>query len=454
MPKQIRLKQLALLFGDILLLYLSLFFVLKIRYGEITEYIKRLHLGSFSVLFLIWLIVFYIIGIYEMRDLKNDGYFAKRFFLALFINFMLAVGYFYFIPGFAIPPDSKQELYITPRTTLFIFFAIFASIAYVWRTLYNNLIHIQTPDKKILLVGYNQTAQELVDKINSHPQLGHEIRFWMKDGMRDKEFSHLAQIILANKINMIVIPAHIKKSSRAARLIYKNLSLGIEVADLATVYESLFGKVPLAELEEVWFLENIAKSHKLYDAIRRPFEIVMASLLALITLPLFLFIAFLIKTTSPGSAFFTQTRVGKYGSRFVLWKFRTMHKNAEENGPQWSKPNDSRITPVGKFLRRTHLDELPQLINIIRGELSLIGPRPERPEFVATLEKEVPYYDLRHLTTPGITGWAQINYRYGSTIEDAYEKLEYDIYFLKNRSFWLDLVIFLKTVKRLFVPAE
>lgn len=440
----VKLKQLILFGGDVLVLYFSLFLTLFIRYGEISDSVRDSHLRPFTTLFVFWLLVFYIIGFYELSELKNNADFGKKFGLGLLINFILAIAFFYFIPGFTI----------TPKTNLFIFLLIFGSATYSWRTAYNNVLNARAPNVKILLVGYNQTVQEVVNIISKHPQLGYEIKFWMKEGLQDKEFGHLSQIILANNISMIAIPAHIKKSSRAAKLIYKNLILGIEVIDLAKLYENIFQKVPLAELEEVWFLENLAKSHKIHDAVKQPLEIVMAIFLTIITLPLALLAAILIKLTSPGSAFFTQIRVGKGNQHFVLWKFRTMVADAEKKGPRWAKPNDRRVTPLGKILRRTHLDELPQLWNIIRGELSLIGPRPERPEFVKNLSKEIPYYELRHLINPGITGWAQINYRYGASVDDAYEKLQYDIYYLKNRSLWLDLLILLKTAKRFFVPAK
>lgn len=444
MLKPVKLQQLLLVVGDLIILYLALFLTLFIRYGTITSEVKDLHLKPFTLIFAFWILIFYIIGFYEIRDLKNNSDFDKKFITALAINFLTAISLFYFIPGFGI----------TPKTNLFIFLVIFASAAYPWRLTYNNFLNAKSPARKILLVGYNQVAEETAKHLSLNPQLGYEVRFWMKDGLADKEFKHLSQIILANQINMIVVPAHIKKSSRAARVIYKNLALGIEVLDLAELYETIFGRVPLAELEEVWFLENLAKSHKINDAIKQPLEILLAMLLGIVTLPLTALIIILIKLTSKGSAFFTQKRVGKNGRVFILWKFRTMRADAEKHGPQWATPNDKRTTPFGKILRRTHVDELPQLWNIMRGELSLIGPRPERPEFVVALEKEIPFYELRQLIKPGLTGWAQINYRYGASLDDAYEKLQYDIYYLKNRSLILDLAILFKTAKRFFTPAR
>lgn len=439
----VKLKQLILIGGDIAIFYFSLYLTLAIRYGELTAGIRESHLAPFTILFGFALFVFYIAGFYEVRGLKNNAEFGKRFSITLLVDFLIAIGLFYFIPIFGI----------APKTNLFIFFIIMSAASYVWRTWYNSLLSTGGPGKKMLIVGHNRVVEEVVEHIAQNPQLGYELTFTMKEGLRDKDFRHLSSIIQSHHINLIVVPAHLKKSSPVARTIYHNLIFGIEVVDLAELYETLFGKVPLSELEEVWFLENLAKSHPIHDAIKRPLELILAALLGALTLPLAVIIVLSIKLTSPGSAFFTQVRVGKNDKHFILWKFRTMVENAEANGPKWSKPKDKRVTPIGKILRRTHLDELPQLWNIFRGNLSLVGPRPERPEFTESLEKEIPYYALRHLVSPGLTGWAQVNYRYGSSLDDAYEKLQYDIYYLKHRNFLLDLGILAKTLKHLFVTA-
>lgn len=440
-----KMKHFALILGDVLALYLSLALTLFIRYGRPTEEIIQFHFWPFTIIFAAWLIVFYIAGLYDLRWLKNDVAFARQFGAALAVAAIVAAILFYlFIPTFII----------TPRANLFIFLAIFGLISFSWRSFYNNLLNAGAPANKILLIGYNRTAEELANQIAQNPQLGYEIKFWMKEGLQDKELEHLSQIILANKINMIVVPAHIKKNSKAARLIYNNLVLGIEVFDLADLYEIVFQKVPLAELEEVWFLENLARQHKVYEFFKRPVEILLAIIIAALTLPLMLLITLFIKIVSPGPAVYKQERTGKNDSIFTIYKFRTMRLDAEKDGPQWAQKSDKRVIPLGNFLRKGHLDELPQLINILRGDLSLVGPRPERPEFIKQLRQDIPYYDLRHLIRPGITGWAQINYRYGASLEDAYEKLQYDIYYLKNRSIVLDILIVLKTIRLLFTQAK
>lgn len=436
----VKLKQLTLLCGDLLVLYGSLALALFLRSGGISGEALNIHLWPFTVIFFIWLVAFYIGELYDLHHLKNDLFFAKKFLSLVIINGVIATLLFYFIPVFGI----------SPKTNLFTVVLVSGLAGYFWRTFYNNLLSAGSPPNRILMIGYNKTVEEVASHIQQNPQLGYEVNFWMKEGLQDKELEHIAQIILANKINILVIPAHIKKSSRAARLIYKNLVLGIEVMDLAELYERVFHKVPLAELEEVWFLEKIAKSHQVYEFFKKPIEIFLAIIVGIVLLPVALLIAALVAITSPGPVIYRQTRVGQNERDFLIYKFRTMRSDAEKSGPQLAQQNDQRVTPFGKILRKSHLDELPQLLNVIRGELSFVGPRPERPEFIKLIRQDVPYFELRLLVRPGITGWAQINYKYGASVEEMYEKLQYDIYYLKNRSLALDFFILLRTIKYLF----
>ena len=443
-----RLKQLLLATGDIISLYLALFLMLWVRYG--TFFYARLfntHIEPFTIVFAIWIIAYYIAGLYDLPLLKNNFEFKKRWGATTLLNTLIAALFFYGVLSY---------FFISPRANLAIFLAVFALLNYSWRHLYNFWLAKTDPVSRLLVIGSTKTSEEIVAYLEKNPQLGYRVNYWMKEGLQDKELDHLAQIIIANRINTLVIPAHLKKDARAAKTIYKTLLLGIEVLDLAALYELIFQKVPLAELEEVWFLENLVKKHKVYDLVSRPLEFLLALILTIIFLLPAILIAFLIKVTSPGSAFFTQRRIGRDGKEFVMWKFRTMKADAEKDGPQWANYHqDNRVIPgIGKFMRWIHLDELPQLYNILRGELSFVGPRPERPEFVERLRKELPFYDFRHLTTPGITGWAQINYRYAASTTDAYQKLQYDIYYIKNNSPLLDLLIILKTVRFLITNHE
>jgi len=434
-----RLKQVISVLGDVAMLYLALILTLYIRYGDLFyAQLIDYHLEPFTIIFAVWIVIFYIAGLYDLKTLKNGLEFETRFWYTLAFNSAVAVILFYIVPSFII----------TPKTNLVIFLFIFIGLNYIWRQLYNLVLTKTGSISRLLIIGANKTAEEISAKIESNPQLGYKIKYWMKEGLKDADFNHLSQIIISNEITTIVVPAHLKKDLKSARLIYRMLMLGVEVIDLAKLYELVFQKIPLAELEEVWFLENLERRHRIYEMISHPIEIIFALILMIVLMPLLILIALLIKITSPGSAFFSQKRLGKNGAEFTIWKFRTMLADAEKDGPQWANYfNDNRVTWIGGILRKMHLDELPQLYNIIKGELSFVGPRPERPEFVEKLRKELPYYDLRHLTKPGVTGWAQINYRYAASSLDAYQKLQYDIYYIKNNSPFIDFLIILKTLK-------
>jgi exopolysaccharide biosynthesis polyprenyl glycosylphosphotransferase len=437
----VKIKQMILAAGDILILYLSLALTLLVRYDQpFNTQVLDTHLGPFTYIFIFWIFIFYVAGLYEIRHLKNNIDFLKKFGAALIVNAGLAITAFYILP-----------LDIAPKTNLFILLAFFAVLGFTWRHFYNRLISSSLPSTNVLLIGNNDTTEEMVKQVESNPQLGYAIKYWLKDDMDDKEIDHISQIIISENINLIAIPEHIKKDSKTARAIYRNLALGIETIDIASFYERIFKKVPLSELSEVWFLENLVNQNKVYETIKQPCEIIAAFIMLIILSPLMVLLGLLVKLTSRGSVIYKQARVGQYESQFTLYKFRTMTKDAEKEGAQWSQKNDARITALGKLLRRSHLDELPQLLNIIKGEASFVGPRPERPEFTEDLKKTIPHYELRHLVRPGIAGWAQLNYRYGASVEDTYQKLQYDIFYLKNKSFWLDLSIVIKTLKMFFV---
>jgi exopolysaccharide biosynthesis polyprenyl glycosylphosphotransferase len=217
---------------------------------------------------------------------------------------------------------------------------------------------------------------------------------------------------------------------------------------LPTIYEQITGRVPVATVEKLWFLENLSENEKqFYEFFKRGFDIIFTLIAGLFGLLIAPFVALGIKLTSPGPVLFIQKRVGRHGKIFRAMKFRTMYEGSETSGPQWTKKDDPRVTSFGRFLRKTKLDEIPQLINILRGEMSYIGPRPEQPEFVAFLMREIPYYNERHLIKPGLTGWAQINFPDSSASrEDTLIKLQYDLYYIKNRSLLLDIGIILKTI--------
>jgi exopolysaccharide biosynthesis polyprenyl glycosylphosphotransferase len=223
---------------------------------------------------------------------------------------------------------------------------------------------------------------------------------------------------------------------------------GVKIERAADSFERANRKVSIEALsaERLIFANDFSVS-SLYRALKRVFDVVASFVLLVLMAPVMAAIAVAIRIDSPGPVVFSQERVGLRGRRFMVHKFRSMRQDAErQTGPMWAKENDDRITRLGAFLRKCRLDELPQLWNVLRGEMSFVGPRPERPYFVELLKNKIPYFDLRHYVKPGITGWAQVRYRYGASVEDAYHKLEYDLYYAKNPSVRLDLLILVLTI--------
>ena len=224
---------------------------------------------------------------------------------------------------------------------------------------------------------------------------------------------------------------------------------GIQVTDLARFFERVHGRVPIESLKVSWLIYGDGyRQNWLRAFVKRVFDISVSAALLLLTAPVMFLSAALIAIESPGPVIYRQTRVGRAGKLFTVLKFRSMARDAEKDGtPQWASVNDARVTRIGRLLRRTRIDELPQLINVITGEMSFVGPRPERPEFVAMLTEQVPFYAVRNSVKPGLTGWAQVRYSYGATVEQSVKKLEYDLYYVKNHTLLLDLVILLETVR-------
>ena len=289
--------------------------------------------------------------------------------------------------------------------------------------------------------------EEVSKVLANNPQLGYKIVSQIYPDKLETPLD-LMEIISSKRVNLIVTSIDPRYDSNLVKNLYQCLPFKISFSDSVSFYEKIMGKVPLSAIGEVWFLENLAESEKkFYENFKRIFDMFFAIIFGIISLVFYPIIAVAIKFDSKGQVFYKQKRVGLNGEVFTVYKFRTMMEDAEKNGVKWADDEDKRITKVGRFLRKTRLDELPQLLNIFFGNMSFVGPRPERVEFVEKLEKQIPYYNIRHIVRPGLTGWAQVNFRYGASVEDSIEKLQYELYYIKHRSFILDLSIILKTVK-------
>jgi len=251
------------------------------------------------------------------------------------------------------------------------------------------------------------------------------------------------------RADMIVVALSERRGVFPFRDVLKCKMNGINVMDAPSFYELVYGKLMLESITPSWFIFSSGfRRSSLFSLSKRGIDILLASVGMLITVPFFPLIALAIKLDSTGPVFFRQLRVGNYEKPFMLYKFRTMCQDAEEQtGAKWAVKNDPRVTKLGRFFRNSRIDEIPQLINVLKGDMSFIGPRPERPEFVEKLNQIIPYYAKRHFIKPGLTGWAQVRYPYGSSVEDAIEKLRYDLYYVKNIRPFLDTLIFFETIK-------
>ncbi len=432
------MKKLSIFLSDIVILYVSLVLTILVRYPSNFQEQYWLHLYPFSLIFIAWLLVFYIANMYEPKLLRNNIHFYSALCQVIIIAAIISIFFFYLIPLYGI----------TPKTNLLIFLVIFTGLEFANRSLSNNILQ-KSFKKSILIIGANSQSLELELFIKENPQLGYEIKFVI-DIFSDK-FKIISQIIREEKIDTIVLSPEAYQVPEIINIFYKSLEQKVGFVNLASFYERLTGMVPLGAINQIWFLENLNEGEKrAYEIVKRGSDMVFAIILGLVSLLFYPFIILSIKATSEGPVFYRQKRIGRAGKIFEIIKFRTMDKNAEKDiGAVWTANNDPRITKVGGFLRKTRIDELPQLWNILRGQMAFIGPRAERPEFNEQL-KTIPFYEERYLIKPGLSGWAQINFRYGSSVADTAEKLKYDLYYIKNRSLILDLGIALKTIRIMF----
>jgi len=433
-------KKIGLFFIDLIGLYLSLLATLLIRYRTDFDIQYQLHLPSFIMIFLLWILIFYIMNLYDIGSIKNSIVFYSNFFRAVAIAIVLSVVFFYIIPEFFTAPRI-----ITPKTNLLIFALLVSGILTLNRYLFNKVSE-KGFKKSLIIVGSNPQALELAQFIKLNPQFGYELKYVID--LAREDIRNIDQTIKQEKINTVVVAPEAYQIAEIVNIFYRSLENRVTFRNLSSFYEQLTNRVPLGAINQIWFLENLSEgSKKTYEEIKRFYDLVFAFIIGLIILLFIPLISGFIKLSSRGPVFYRQQRVGQNGKVFEIIKFRTMKADAEkETGAVWAQENDPRITKLGRLFRKTRIDELPQIWNILKGEMSFVGPRAERPEFHQKLKEAIPFYEERYIIKPGLTGWAQIGYPYGSSVNDTAQKLQYDLYYIKNRSLILDLGIVLKTI--------
>lgn len=329
------------------------------------------------------------------------------------------------------------------------------------RFVVNRLYHSQEQGTSLLYFGYSKSGKSFLNELKNHAEVrsvtvASSVPVESNFNRLSVQSLENSEHLLTQTWNGIIIdPEHTSSTNETSTLVALRLA-GTPVLSLADYYEQNWFMVPVNHIAEDWFLRSQGFSmlgNPISLRVKRLNDIILSSVGLLLSVPVIVLCALFIKLSSKGPVFFRQARVGIEGKEFIIIKLRTMRTDAEDNGAQWAQQDDPRITSIGNFLRKSRLDELPQFWNVLKGEMSFVGPRPERPEFTKDLAKQIPYYDLRHIVKPGITGWAQVIFPYGASVDDAMKKLQYELYYIKHQSLLLDLNIIIRTLLTVFQRA-
>ncbi len=441
-------EAIILFFGDIFFFFFSLFFALTLRAWHFPSWqVFSRNLVAFSVLFVLSILVYFIAGLYEKHTLILKNKLPSVIFNAQVANVIFAIIFFYTIPIFGI----------TPKTILFLYLVVSFITILLWRlygiSLFRSVFTVREK-QPALLIGTGSEMRELLDEVNLNTR--YDISFVSSIDIKDIDAMNIQEDIItpvySNNIKIVAIDFSHESVAPLLPHLYNLIFSGVRFIDSHRIYEDIFDRIPLSLVTYSWFLENISVSSKFaYDFLKRAMDIVISLPAFIVSFIFYPFVYVAVKLEDGGKIFIAQDRVGKDGKSIRLYKFRSMSRNDTDLAADSHKEN--KITRVGNFLRKTRVDELPQLWNVLRGDISLIGPRPELPSGVAIYDKEIPYYNIRHLIKPGLSGWAQIHQEnhphHGAEVALTREKLTYDIFYIKNRSFWLDIKIVLKTIKTL-----
>jgi sugar transferase (PEP-CTERM system associated) len=335
--------------------------------------------------------------------------------------------------------------------------SILAMALVIWRWAYEWIIGLSVFRERVFVLGSGVRARTVVETLRTRRDAGMEVVDGEGKGVFNGQLERFAADLRAFRkpktcIDRVIVAMEDRRGSMPTRELLDLRLRGVVIEDASVLMERLLGRLPLDGLNPSALIFTDGFNVKASQQIVRRLVSITTSFIGLvICLPFIPFIILAVRLSSPGPIFFRQTRVGLRGRPFSVLKFRTMRQDAEAQGAVWATKNDPRVTSLGRFMRKTRLDEIPQLWNVLRGEMGFVGPRPERPEFVQWLSSEIPFYELRHIIRPGITGWAQVRYQYGASLEETKQKLEYDLYYIKHLSLGLDLLIMFETIKTIIL---
>jgi len=465
------LEKLLTFFFDILAVNIALFSAFWLRYKSnlfpeaFDPYIDFTYFGTPAlILTIMWVILFFLTGLYRdwYKESRIDELFVVTRTVIIGIFFLFLVTSAQQITDFAHTGDFHQLVTKTKFAVLVTYggcMLFFAAInRFTMHTFLTLLFSRGIAVSNVIIIGANSSGARLVKDLSKYPQLGYKVSGFIDDDGRKQntefegykilgKYSDIPQIVKHEKAAALII-AHVSASPNEILKILEYCGdINVNIYMVPSLMDVITGHLKTHQVFGVPLMVLLQDHMPGWEAqVKRLMDIIVSFLILSIGAPLWLILAAIIRLTSKGPAIFKQTRVGQNGRIFTMYKFRSMYQDAEKySGPQWASQDDPRITPVGKFIRKTRLDEIPQFLNVLKGEMSLVGPRPERPFFVEQLKQEIPWYVRRIKMKPGITGWAQVKHKYDSSIEDVKQKVIYDLYYFENMSVSLDVKILLRT---------
>jgi sugar transferase (PEP-CTERM system associated) len=438
------IRTLVLLIGEALIVWTSFLLGAVYEFRQDSYLVLNFEGGYYKIFAVTALVLLcsHWLDLYDTARLNTRGELYFRLLMVPGVLAFLLAGIAYVRPDYLLGRNSSTI------GLLILTFALFG-----WRLGFTWLVQLPILVERVYVLGTGERAQRLVQGLRQNPETGVEIANWtgkMEGAVtRESMAAHLMEAVQRQKVHRVIVATPDRRGTIPMPELLELRMQGVKIEDATTYLEKMSGKIEVENLYHSWLVFGEGfRFGSVFLLVRRTLSLIISLVGLTLALPLFPLIVLAIRLDSKGPVFYTQARVGKAGHVFNVVKFRTMRQDAEAaNGPQWAGDNDPRVTRVGRFLRSSRLDEIPQLWCVLKGDMAFVGPRPERPEFVEWLSKEIPFYFVRHMVRPGLTGWAQVKYKYGSTVEDAREKLQYDLFYIKNASLGLDLLIVFQTVK-------
>jgi sugar transferase (PEP-CTERM system associated) len=438
------IRTLILLAGEAVIVWTSFLLGMALQHRD-DLYVALNYEGGYLKILAVTLVVLVFSHWFDLYDPSHVDEKGELYFRLLLVPGILALilaGVGYVFPRF-LPGNNAAVVGLIILTA-----ALFG-----WRAAYQWLAQRPYLRERVYVVGTGERAQRLVNGLRSRSEMGIEVVGWSGNVegavTRDSVASHLMELVKRRRVHRVIVAMPDRRGTLPVHELLALRLNGIKVEEATSWLERMSGRIEVEQLYPSWLI--FADGFRFSSSVQmmsRLLSTLAAAVLLVLVLPVIPFVILLIKLDSRGPVLYRQKRLGRAGATFYCYKFRTMRPDAEaDTGATWATDDDPRITRIGKILRITRLDEIPQLWCVLKGDMAFVGPRPERPEFVEWLSREIPYYQVRLAVRPGITGWAQVRYKYGNTLEDAREKLQYDLYYIKNGSLGLDLLILFETIK-------